>query len=145
MSHATHMNESLYHCWNPKIATLSIFTLQHTATGCNTLPCTTLQHAATHCNTLHHAATHCITPQHNASHCNTVSQVRVHRQRRQRTAATDCGNTLQHTATHCNTLHHTEIHCINLQHTDHPATHNTATQCSSAGAQATAVTARMLS
>jgi len=35
------------------------YTLQHTATHCNTL-----QHAATHCNTLQHTATHCNTLQH---------------------------------------------------------------------------------
>jgi len=53
------------------------YTLQYTATQCNTL-----QHTATHCSTLQHTAAHCSTLQHTATHC----------------------NTLQHSATHCNTL-----------------------------------------
>jgi len=62
------------------ILTLSMltceYTLQHTATHCNTL-----QHrvysvwvcslVSTHCNTLQHTATHCNTLQHTATHCNT--------------------------------------------------------------------------
>ena len=39
------------------------YTLQHTATHCNTL-----QHTATHCNTLQHTSTHCNTLQHTATH-----------------------------------------------------------------------------
>ena len=38
------------------------FTLQHTATHCNTL-----QHTATHCNALQHTSTHCNTLQHTAA------------------------------------------------------------------------------
>ena len=42
-----------------------MYSLQHTATHCNTLQHTaiTLQHTATHCNTLQHTATHCNTLQ----------------------------------------------------------------------------------
>ena len=74
----------------------------------------TLQHTATHCNTLHHTAprrnnefneisdvhtaTHCNTLQHTATHCTTLQQwIQWNIWR------THC-NTLQHTATHCNTL-----------------------------------------
>ena len=67
---------------------VSICTLQHTATHCNTL-----QQTATRCNTLHHTATHCNTLQHASTHC----------------------NTLQLTATHCNTLQHTAPHLTTLQ------------------------------
>jgi len=42
------------------------FSLQHTATHCNTL-----QHAATHCNTLQHITVHFNTLQHSATHCTT--------------------------------------------------------------------------
>ena len=99
------------------------YTLQNTATHCNTLQHTathrnTLQHTATHCNTLQHTATHCNTLQHTATHCNTLQHTATHCYTLQHTA-THC-NTLQHTATYCNTLQHTATHCNTLQHT---ATH----------------------
>jgi len=66
------------------------YTLQHTATHCNTR-----QHIATHCNTLQHAATHCNTLQH-------VHTLHIH-------------TFLQHITTHCNTLQHTATHYNPLQ------------------------------
>ena len=77
--------------------TICWYTLQHTATHCNTL-----QHTATHCNTRLHTATHCNTLQHTITHCDTL----------QHTATRH--NTLQHSATHCNTLYHTIRHCNTL-------------------------------
>ena len=58
------------------------YTLQHTATHCNTLQhtaphCNTLQHTATHCNTLQHTATHYNTLHHTASHCNMLQRLEV--------------------------------------------------------------------
>jgi len=84
------------------------YTLQHTATHCNTLQhtathCDTLQHTATHCNTLRHTATHCDALQHTATHCHTL-----------RRTATHC-NTLQHTATHYNTPQHTARGLLNIR------------------------------
>jgi len=108
------------------------FTLQHTATHCNTL-----QHTATHCNTLRnalqHTATHCNTLQRSARHCNTLQHTATHCKRTilliweimpifreslscLKISTTHC-NTLQHTATHCNTLQHTTTHCNTLQRT----------------------------
>ena len=68
----------LFQMWD--MTPLYVNTLQHTATY-------TLQHTATHCNTLQHTVTHCNTLQHTVTHCNTLQH-----------AATRC-NTLQHTAT----------------------------------------------
>ena len=45
------------------------YSLQHTATLCNTL-----QHTAAHCSTLQHTATLCNTLQHTATHCNTLKK-----------------------------------------------------------------------
>ena len=83
------------------------FSLQHTATHCNTwvgmsMFCVcvyssmfvSISHIS-HCNTLQHTATHCNTLQNTATHCNTLQHTATH------------GNTLQHTATHytnCNTF-----------------------------------------
>jgi len=38
----------------------------------------TLQHSATHCNTLQHTATHCNTLQHTATHCNKLQHAVMH-------------------------------------------------------------------
>jgi len=106
--------------WRQNVLYLTIqlpcrYTLQHTATHCNTL-----QHTATHCNALQHAATHCNALQHTATHCN------------KRDGGKTCfiwlsscptgthHNTLLYTARHCNTLLRTATHCNTLQHT---ATH----------------------
>jgi len=62
----------------------------------------TLQHTATHCNTPQHTANHCNAPQHTATHCNTLQHTATHL------------NTLQMTATHLNTLQHTATHCNTL-------------------------------
>ena len=87
----------------------------------------TLQHTATHCNTLQHTATHCNILQHTAAYCsmlqNTATRPRIGAPRLQHTVthAIHCntntvtrrGNTMQHTATHatpCNTLQHTHGH-----------------------------------
>ena len=97
------------------------YTLQHTATHCNTLQhaetaswlanthCHTLQHTAMHFNTQQRTATHCNALQHTASYCNT-QKPQVHSRAHAATqwkmlerAATYC-NTLQHTTTHCNAL-----------------------------------------
>jgi len=67
------------------------YTLQHTATHCNTRP-----HTATHGHTLQLSATHCNTLQHTATHC----------------------NARPHTATQCNALQHTAAHCCSLQSRD---------------------------
>ena len=73
-----------------------------TATHCNALPHTTLQHSATHSHILQRTATRCNTPA-------------------QPTArSAESVNALQHTATHCNTLQHSATLCNTLQHT---ATH----------------------
>ena len=110
-----------------RVRFLSFYTLQHTATHCNTLQheCHTKKclprvimrlvmremtqethclvylvlQCGRQCNTLHYTATHCNTLQHTATHCNTLQHT-----------ATHC-NTLQHTATSCNTLQHTATHC----------------------------------
>jgi len=95
------------------------YTLQHTATHCNTL-----QHTATHCNTLQHSVTHCST------HCNAhillllprpcaryvdISSILVCQLVFTTHNARLC-NTLQHTATHCKTLQDTAIHCNTVQY-----------------------------
>jgi len=116
------------------------YSLQHTATQCNT--CTTLQLNAAHCITLHgialpHRYTHCNTLQHFATYCNALRLVATYRSTPQRIArhcrslqhsqrvathyntlqiiATYC-NTLQHTAARCNALQYTAAHCNSLQH-----------------------------
>ena len=91
----------------------SRFTLQHTATHCNTL-----QHTATHAThlflwvseslflslgVLQHTATHCNTLQHTAILCNTLVSLSHF------LWVSQSSNTLQHTATHCNTLQHTRV------------------------------------
>ena len=97
---------------------IGFWTLQHTASHCNTL-----QQTATHGNTLQYAATY-------RTHCNIPNPL-------QRTATPQCQNnrrslvyndvfsslnssatrcnTLQHTATHWNMLHHTATRCNTLQ------------------------------
>ena len=84
-------------------------TMIHTATHCNTLHCSTLQHTAAHCYTLQHTAAHCSALQHTATrcstNCSTLHDIALH-----------C-TTLQHTATHGNTLQHTTSHCNTLQYT----------------------------
>jgi len=86
-------------------------TLQHTATRKGKAvknqafddglpPLYTLQHTATHCNTLQHTATHCNTLQHTATHCNTQ------RSGSQRSGIWWWVATTEYTATHCNTLQH---------------------------------------
>ena len=95
-----------------KCNTLQHSLVQHTATHtthCNTL--NTLQHSAgirrpaTHCNTRQHTATHGNTRQHTAAHCCTRQHTATHCNSLQHTAK--LGNALQHTATYCNTLHPT--------------------------------------
>jgi len=93
---------------------VSLCSLQHTATHCNTL-----QHTATYCDTLQYAksdtaaesvaylsvlsATCCNKLQHAATQCNTLQHAATHGN----TRATHC-NTLQHTVNHCNTLQSTQ-------------------------------------
>ena len=79
-------------------------------TDCNTLY--TLQHTATHCNTLQHTAAHHTILQHTAPHCNTLQHIASNCNTLQR-AATHC-NVLQHTATCCNTLRHAATHCMHM-------------------------------
>jgi len=125
MSHGTHMNESclvkqvtassLRVRWNPVVpwqqsgGTVSLYTLQLTAT---------------HCNSLQHTATHCNTPQQSGG---TVSLYTL------QLTATHC-YILQRTATPCNTLQHTATHCNTLQHSAakwrHGSPLHTATHCS---------------
>ena len=82
---------------------LSLCTLQHTATHCNTL-----QHTAAHRNTLQHTASHCNTLQHTATHCHTAMHLSI---------LDVCTVVLlQRTATHCSTLQHTATHGNTLQH-----------------------------
>ena len=89
----------------------------------------TLQHTATHCNTLQHTATtHCNSLQHTATHCNTLQHTYITLQQASRlstwipaaktktlspedVSAVILGShtatrytSLQHTATYCNTL-----------------------------------------
>jgi len=77
----------------------------------------TLQHTATQCNTVQHSATHCNTLQHTASHYNSLQHTPI-----------DC-SVLQHTATHSSTLQHTATRCSTLQHTIAHTTAHTAAHC----------------
>ena len=110
-----------------KVQGVSTVTLQHTAntaTHCNTLQHTALQHTATHCNTLQqlqhttatnqkrdteslycHNSAHYNTLQHAATHCNTLLQ---HTRREVQRASTV---TMQHTTTHCIARQSTATHC----------------------------------
>jgi len=117
---------ALQHTTVRKMRIARAYSLQHTATHCNTL-----QHTATHCNTLRHTATLCDTLQHTATHCNTLQHIATHCNTLQHTAThcthdalkkmkTDRACSLQHIVTHCNTLQHTTTHCNTRQHT---ATH----------------------
>jgi len=98
-------------CWY--LAPYTCYTLQHTATHCNTLHSHSIHinsnncnqqkqtsdvvlmflfsslymlYTATHCTTLQHTAKHYNIPQHTATHCNTL-------------------------ATYCDTLHYTRVAC----------------------------------
>jgi len=104
---ATHCNtlqHTAVHC-NTPIACSSVHiwwkTLQRNATHCNALQNTywrfecarIVEHTATHCNTLPCTATHCNTLQHTAAHCKRpIGGSSMH----------ILLNTLQRTATHCN-------------------------------------------
>ena len=122
---------------------LSICTLQHTATHCNTLqhwqytrqrrerkrkcdvpPACTLQHTASHCNTLQHTATH--------------QAMTLMKTKMQRSHMMHICNTLHHTAPHCNALqlaathqamtlikneNSTCPHCAHCNTLQHTATH----------------------
>ena len=104
-------------------------TLPRTATYCNnrskdqfyvkayppSMPCNTLQEAATHCNTLQHTATHGNTLQH------TVQRSVPGQGRSLGPVSSWIFIILQHTATYCNTRQHTATHGNILQ--------NTATHC----------------
>ena len=95
----------------------------------------TLQHTATHCNTLQHTATHHKDKssyaywllQHTAKycmHCNALQHTATSANISHPTRLCHC-NTLQHAATHCNALQHTAnirhptrlCHYNTLQHT----------------------------
>ena len=92
------------------------YSLQRTATRCNTLQRITLQHTATRCNTLQHAATRCNTLQHAATRCNSLFRNRTSNVGSLFGATTASHrNTLQHTASQCHTLQHTATHSITLQ------------------------------
>jgi len=84
----------------------SPYSLQHTATHCDTLQHTATQHTTIHYNTLQHTATHCNTLQHTATLRNTLQHI-----------ATEPANRCHPivTATHCKTLHHSATHYNTLQ------------------------------
>jgi len=71
----------------------------------------TIQHTATHCNTLQHTATHFNTPQHTTTHCNTLQHIPTH------TNEAHC-NILHSTTTHASAPHcHTHFQVSNDTHT----------------------------
>jgi len=133
-----------------KTAHLDIY-IPHTATHCNTM-----HHTATYCNTLEHTATYCNTLQHTATHCNTLQhtpeplsrphiliyiyhtlQHIYHTLQQSPPHATAKALSLFHTAAHGNTLQHTATHCNrNLASLGLPARmrapqdQHTATHCS---------------
>ena len=94
---ATHRNTMQHTARLNHICSLSLHTLQHTATCCNTL-----QYTGTHCNTLQHTAIHYNTLQHTNSASYFLSPpiyTATHSTR---------FNTLLHAAIRCNTLQHAE-------------------------------------
>ena len=85
---------------------MGAWSLQNSATQCNTLQHSWLWKGSAHANVYMVTATHCNTLQHTATQ---LLRVSAHENGYMVTAA-HC-NTLQHTATHCNTLQHTATHC----------------------------------
>jgi len=89
-----------------------------------------LQRTTSHCNAL---ATHCNTLQHTATCLSVLMQMMFFHM-----YDGLGGNTLQHTATHCNTLQHTATHRNKLQHTaTHRKTCNTLQHITHAKIQST--------
>jgi len=81
------------------------YTLQHTATHCNTLqhrPEILIEFAKLKCYTLQHTATHCSTPQHRPELLMIIAKVKY--------------NTLQHVASHRNTLLHAATQTRNVHY-----------------------------
>jgi len=102
----------------------STFTMEHTATRCNTL-----QHAATHPTHSGHynaqtrtwpvelrTVTHCHILQHTATYCNTLYTLHVQAIILHKHELDSSRFTMQHTATHYNPLHHAVSRCTTLQH-----------------------------
>jgi len=89
----------------------------------------TVQHTATHCNTLHHTAPYCNTLQQTATHCNTLRHTATHSRPTNDTSYTAANNVLNQESTLRSTIFIASTQLVHTPRSDFPLHFDTQNTC----------------